>query len=328
MKTSRKNPFAQATAYKAPTNRLKNPFGNIAWDEPVFSEIKSNSPIHKEVESDQMNPTTTSHENQSWMPTSSENKARTKNPFAESPKLETFNGNEWSSNSHQDMNLDKRQQTSQINEIYSKMTAPQIGNCDTLKPDSVLEEPPLLEDLGIDLWQIKRKIFSIISMKKSNKEILNDADLAGPLMIAILLGTVLLFQGKVQFGYTIQFKQSWSSRSTLLNFYCIYGYGLTGWLSIFGFLRYTLGANHTPDLYTIMSILGYCLLPFVLLAAVGIFIPIYNVYGGVLSLAIVSWSTFMATQFIMEILSIPWKRMIIAGSVFTFYSFFLTLTLF
>lgn len=46
-------------------------------------------------------------------------------------------------------------------------------------------------------------------MKKSNKEILDDADLAGPLMIAILLGTVLLFQGKVQFGY-------------------IYGYGLTG----------------------------------------------------------------------------------------------------
>lgn len=117
----------------------------------MFSEIKSNSPIHKEVESDQMNPTTTSYENQNWMPTSSENKTRTKNPFAESPKLETFNGNEWSSNSHQDMNLDKRQQTSQINEIHSKMTAPQIGNCDTQKPGSVLEEPPLLEDLGIDL---------------------------------------------------------------------------------------------------------------------------------------------------------------------------------
>lgn len=73
----------------------------------------------------------------------------------------------------------------------------------------MLEEPPLLEDLGIDLGQIKRKVFSVIAMKKSNKEILDDADLAGPLMIAVLLGVVLLFQGKVQFGY-------------------IYGYGLTG----------------------------------------------------------------------------------------------------
>ena len=106
-------------------------------------------------------------------------------------------------------------------------------------------------------------------MKKENKEILDDADLTGPLMIAILLGTVLLFQGKVQFGY-------------------IYGYGLTGCLSIFGLLRYTLGANNTPDLYTIMSILGYCLLPFVLLAGVGIFMPIYNVYGGTLSLFLLS----------------------------------------
>ena len=41
MKTSRKNPFAQATVYKAPINRVKDPFENLAWEEPVFTEIKA-----------------------------------------------------------------------------------------------------------------------------------------------------------------------------------------------------------------------------------------------------------------------------------------------
>lgn len=69
-------------------------------------------------------------------------------------------------------------------------------------------------DLGIDLKQITRKIFSIMSLRKVNKEIVDDADLAGPLLVAILFGTILLLRGKVQFGY-------------------IYGFGLTGCVGIF-----------------------------------------------------------------------------------------------
>jgi len=53
-----------------------------------------------------------------------------------------------------------------------------------------------------------------MSLRKVNKEVVDDADLAGPLLVAILFGTILLLRGKVQFGY-------------------IYGFGLTGCLGIF-----------------------------------------------------------------------------------------------
>ena len=64
-------------------------------------------------------------------------------------------------------------------------------------------------DLGIDIKQITRKVLSVASLRKVNQEVVDDADLAGPLLIAIIFGTILLFRGKVQFGY-------------------IYGFGLTG----------------------------------------------------------------------------------------------------
>ena len=57
-------------------------------------------------------------------------------------------------------------------------------------------------------------MLSVISFRKIDKEIVEDADLSGPLMIAILFGTILLLRGRVQFGY-------------------IYGFGLTGCIGIF-----------------------------------------------------------------------------------------------
>lgn len=75
-----------------------------------------------------------------------------------------------------------------------------------------------MEDLGIDPSQIKKKLLSIAKLKKVNKEIVDEADMAGPLMIAILFGTILLLKGKVQFGY-------------------IYGFGITGCLAIFCLLK-------------------------------------------------------------------------------------------
>jgi hypothetical protein len=72
-----------------------------------------------------------------------------------------------------------------------------------------------------------------------------DSDMAGPLLIALALGATMLLRGKVHFGY-------------------IYGVGLVGCITLW--LVMTLMSEHGIDIYQTSSILGYCLLPMVLLS--------------------------------------------------------------
>ncbi len=64
------------------------------------------------------------------------------------------------------------------------------------------DEPPLLEELGINFKDIWSKTLAVSipfrAMPTVHEE---DADLAGPLVFCLLLGTCLLLTGKVHFGY-------------------------------------------------------------------------------------------------------------------------------
>ena len=65
-------------------------------------------------------------------------------------------------------------------------------------------ETALLEELGIDMRRILSKTVAVINpFKKINNEVMTaqDSDLAGPVIFAISLGALLMFQGKLQFGY-------------------------------------------------------------------------------------------------------------------------------
>ena len=67
-------------------------------------------------------------------------------------------------------------------------------------------EPPLLEELGIRFDHILLKTQAVINPTKVlNEHILDDADLAGPLVFCLMLGASLLFAGKVHFGYIYGF---------------------------------------------------------------------------------------------------------------------------
>jgi hypothetical protein len=83
--------------------------------------------------------------------------------------------------------------------------------------------------------------------------IMDDIDLAGPLVIYLLLGISLLLRGKVQFGY-------------------IYGFGLVGSVSIWFVLN--LMSERGIDVYRVVSVLGYCLLPMVAIALLSIVFPL------------------------------------------------------
>lgn len=53
-------------------------------------------------------------------------------------------------------------------------------------------EIPLLEELGICPENIKKKLISVLTFHKIDKQILDDADMTGPLLVFILFGISLV----------------------------------------------------------------------------------------------------------------------------------------
>jgi hypothetical protein len=88
---------------------------------------------------------------------------------------------------------------------------------------------------------------------KVDQHIMDDTDLAGPLIFCFLLGIFLLLSGKAHFGY-------------------IYGVALVGCISIFGILN--LMSYTGIDIYRVASVLGYSLLPIVLLSCISVVFPL------------------------------------------------------
>ncbi|KAL8686548.1 MAG: hypothetical protein Q9218_007026, partial [Villophora microphyllina] len=63
-------------------------------------------------------------------------------------------------------------------------------------------EPPLLEELGVNFGHIKGKTLTVLNpLAPISRHIMDDSDLAGPILFFLLFGTFLLFSGKVHFGY-------------------------------------------------------------------------------------------------------------------------------
>jgi len=76
-------------------------------------------------------------------------------------------------------------------------------------------EPPLLEELGINFRHIWEKTKTVLMpMRSMDENIMDDADLAGPLFFLLCFGIFLLMTGKVHFGY-------------------IYGFGVSGCLAMY-----------------------------------------------------------------------------------------------
>jgi hypothetical protein len=80
---------------------------------------------------------------------------------------------------------------------------PPMGPLDEYDFDN---EPPLLEELGIRFDHIWTKTQAVVNpTQRLRDDILEDADLAGPLFFCLILGSCLLLAGKVHFGYIYGF---------------------------------------------------------------------------------------------------------------------------
>lgn len=183
------------------------------------------------------------------------------------------------------------------------------GKMDT-SDDPYANEPPLLEELEINLDQIMQKTWAVLTFKNLNdhRNILHEPDLAGPVAFLLTFGFLLLLTGKIQFGY-------------------IYGLGTLGCLIIY-FVVYLISSKSISFMCTV-SVLGYCLLPMVILSGLSIMVNLRaTLVGSLLSVVAILWCAIGATNLLVTALDVSNSRLTIAYPCTLLYTVFALLTVF
>jgi len=121
------------------------------------------------------------------------------------------------------------------------------------------------------------------------------------------MGVFLLLSGKVHFGY-------------------IYGMGGLG--CFFCYLILNLMCEQGIDIYRVISVLGYCLLPMVLLAFCSLLYSLNGYVGFVLALTCIGWCTHSAALMFVKVLSLVEQRLLVAYPIGLLYTCFALLAIF
>lgn len=194
----------------------------------------------------------------------------------------------------------------QMQQHYFQQSPPSEFSATQAFEEDFENEPPLLEELGIDVDHIYRRIQSVVFFRKIGDDLVNDLDMGGPLFIALALGILLMFAGKVHFGY-------------------IYGLGVLGCVGAW-LLVNVMSNKQGIDLYTTMSIVGYGLLPVVFLAFLGIFMNLTGPVGAGMSILTVVWCTMTASRFLECAVNMFHQRWLVAYPVMMIYICFVLIT--
>ena len=136
-----------------------------------------------------------------------------------------------------------------------------------------------------------------------------DADLSGPFIFLMAFGLFQLLAGKLHFGI-------------------ILGWVIMASLFLYVVFNMLAGRNGNLDLYRCVSLIGYCMLPIVILSAISLFLPgglVIKVVTGVFVL----WSTRVCTRLVVELASCGDEhRGLIAYACFLIYMLFSLLVIF
>lgn len=174
--------------------------------------------------------------------------------------------------------------------------------------DDFENEPPLLEELGINVEHIALRIKGVAFFTRVDQAVLEDLDLSGPVAIVLSLGACLLCAGKISFQY-------------------VYGLGLTGCVVLWMLVN-LMNQRGGIDLYRTASILGYGLIPIVFLAFLGIFVSLQSTTGTVAAALCIFWSTATSSRFFATAIAMQQQRWLVAYPVGLFYTCFTLITVF
>ena len=182
------------------------------------------------------------------------------------------------------------------------------GNGTGISPNDFENEPPLLEELGINFEHIYRKTVCVLNpFAKPHESIIHDEDLAGPLVFCIAYGFSLLLLGKIQFGY-------------------VYGITALGCLTMYSLLN--LMSEKGVSAICIASTLGYCLLPMVILSFLCSFFTLTGYVGLIVSLLFILWCSISSSKLFVTALSMVNQQILILYPCFLLYGIFALLNIF
>ncbi|XP_066603114.1 protein YIPF5 [Prorops nasuta] len=177
------------------------------------------------------------------------------------------------------------------------------------------DEPPLLEELGIDPDRILQKTLAVLNPFHRRGQIddanylLQDADLAGPVAFCLVFAAFLLFAGsKAHFGY-------------------VYGLAVTSCLMMYILLS-LMSSTGNITLSSVASILGYCLLPVVGLAGLSVFVGLRGPIGLILAAVTVAWAAISASRLFSTMSGEDNQRLLIAYPCFLLYGVFTVIVIF
>ncbi|KAL7298589.1 protein YIPF7 [Trichogramma pretiosum] len=177
------------------------------------------------------------------------------------------------------------------------------------------DEPPLLEELGIDPDRIIQKTLAVLNpfhrrgQTDDANYLLQDADLAGPLAFCLALASFLVLAGsKAHFGY-------------------VYGLAVTSCLLMY-ILQYLMSSSGNVTLASVASVLGYCILPVVGLAGIGIFTSLKGPGGLIFAVVAVLWATLSSSRLFCAMSGEEKQRLLIAYPCLLLYGVFTLIVIF
>ncbi|XP_078004451.1 protein YIPF7 isoform X2 [Phascolarctos cinereus] len=175
---------------------------------------------------------------------------------------------------------------------------------------SALVPPEMIasSELGINFDHIWQKTLTVLNpLKPADGSIMNETDLTGPMLFCIALGATLLLAGKVQFGY-------------------VYGMSAIGCLGIHALLN--LMSTSGVSYGCVASVLGYCLLPMVILSSCAIFFSLQGTIGTIAALIIIGWCSLSASKIFSSALTMEGQQLLVAYPCALLYGLFALLTVF
>lgn len=155
-----------------------------------------------------------------------------------------------------------------------------------------------MEELGVDMKSVIKKLNSTVFIQKPANEFLDEPDLTGPILLTTLLGLLLLLNRKLNFGF-------------------IYGYGFFGCLVIYFLLNMVL--DNYILLYDVVSVIGYCITPVLFVSVINLFVNMKNTIGIIVSILFSILSTVQVLRILQTKHQMEKRRNLIAYPVFLLY---------
>ncbi|XP_038651745.1 protein YIPF5 isoform X1 [Scyliorhinus canicula] len=174
--------------------------------------------------------------------------------------------------------------------------------------NSFEDEAPLLEELGINFDHIWQKTLTVLHpLKAADGSIMNETDLAGPMVFCLAFGATLLLVGKIQFGY-------------------VYGISAIGCLGMYCLLN--LMSMTGVSFGCVASVLGYCLLPMIILSSFAVVFSLQGMLGVIIAAMVIGWCSLSASKIFISALAMEGQQLLVAYPCALLYGVFALISVF